>query len=80
MTLDEAKAVVIAKVTSFGGDGMNAVDDVAVVAELRRTGLSAAKARMLGREAVAELGGYIEHGEVWSIPATATGRGRARAA
>jgi hypothetical protein len=96
MTLDEVKVVVIANASSFGGDGMRAVNDTAIVDELRRTGMSEADARMQGREAVAEMGGYIErmskmgglrpggprrrHWEVWTVPEAIIRRNRARAA
>lgn len=42
--------------------GLRAVRDDDVVAELRRLeGLGTGEARRLGREAVAHVGGYIEH-------------------
>jgi hypothetical protein len=42
--------------------GLRAVRDEDVVAELRRLeGLGTGAARRLGREAVAHVGGYIEH-------------------
>lgn len=74
-------------VSSLGdvGAGLQALDDQEVVAELRRLeGLSAEEARRLGREAVLEIGGYVEprvyrggpaagsrrrrRGETWWVP------------
>lgn len=76
-----------AMVSSVGdiGAGLQAVHDDEVVAELRRLeGLSAEEARRLGREAVLEIGGYVEpriyrdgsptgsrrrrRGETWWVP------------
>lgn len=96
VSLDDAIAAVMENLSSFGTAGIRAVNDDAVVSALRRSGMGKAEARQLGREAIANLGGYIEPGtrvgglrpggprrrmhEVWWVPEACVPRDQTRPA